>query len=255
MEIPAHDCEIFNEKKSDAVLVIPVINEGNKIRKQLKDIKDCNFKIDVIISDGGSSDGSVEHEFLRLNGVRALLTKLDEGKLSSQLRIAYHWALQERYMYILTIDGNGKDDITLIPRIHQKLIDGYDYVQGSRYIKGGISKNTPIDRFIANRFFHAPIISLATLTKFSDTTNGFRGYSTRFLLDDRVKPFREIFRNYELLFYLTVRAAKLNFKVCEVPVTRIYPKSGPTPTKLSTFSSKITILKETILACLGYYNP
>ena len=255
IEIPNHQCEIFSNKSSDIVLVIPVINEGKKIRDQLSSIKQYNFNIDIVIADGGSSDNSLDSTFLKEQGVRALLVKEDVGKLSSQLRIAYHWSLQEGYQGIITIDGNGKDDVSYIPRIKHRLEQGFDYVQGSRYIKGGFSKNTPLDRVVANRLLHAPIISLATGTRFTDTTNGFRGYSSKFLQDTRVKPFRKIFSNYELLFYLSVRASKLNFKICEEPVSRIYPKTGSTPTKISSFSSRIRILKETLLASIGYYNP
>ncbi len=255
MDIPNFEENIFSRKSSDTILVIPVINEGEKIRTQILNIKKLNFGIDIVISDGGSTDKSLDLSFLKENGVRSLLTKKDIGKLSSQLRIAYFWSLKEGYTKIITIDGNGKDGVSNITRIKKKLDEGYDYVQGSRYIKGGIAKNTPLDRFFLGRFLHAPIISIASRKRFTDTTNGFRGYSKSFLIDERVMPFRKIFSNYELLFYLTVRAGQLNFRVCEVPVTRNYPRRGPVPTKINGFLSKLEILKESILAGLGFYNP
>ncbi|MDC1251803.1 glycosyltransferase family 2 protein, partial [Gammaproteobacteria bacterium] len=222
---------------------------------QLRKIRDNKLNVDVIIADGGSTDESLDFDFLIKQNVNAILIKEDVGKLSSQLRIAYFWALQRGYKGLITIDGNDKDDITFISNVFDALIRGFDYVQGSRYIDGGISKNTPLDRKIANKFIHAPIISLATGFKFTDTTNGLRGYSSKFLYDDQVQPFRDIFKNYELLFYLSVRACKLNFKVCEVPVSRIYPKDLATPTKISGLNSRIDILRETIQASAGCYDP
>lgn len=51
---------------------------------------------------------------------------------------------------------------------------------------------------------------------------------------------------YELLAYLSVRATQIGMKACEIPVTRAYPKTGKTPTKISFFKgNKITILKST----------
>lgn len=255
IDIPNYTEEIFSKKKNDYALVIPVINEGDKIRDQLKRVKLSNLNIDVIIADGGSSDGSLDSKYLQEQEVRAILIKNDIGKLSSQLRIAYFWALKEGYNGIITIDGNGKDDVSYVSKIKNKLMQGYDYIQGSRYVSGGISKNTPIDRKIANQFIHAPLISLSTGFKFTDTTNGFRGYSSKFLQDNNVQPFRNIFCNYELLFYLSVRACKLNFRICEVPVSRIYPKEGAIPTKIRGFKAKFDILKETILVIVGFYNP
>ena len=256
-QVPNYDLNDYFSKTSDSVLIIPVINEGNKIKKQLENIKIKKIQeiVDVVIVDGGSTDGSLERSFLEKQGVRALLVKDDGGRLSSQLRIAYYWALQEEYKTIITIDGNGKDDVSFIFNIQERLDQGYDYVKGSRYINGGKSINTPFDRMIASRFLHAPMISLASGFKFTDTTNGFRGYSSKFLKDERVNPFRDIFINYELLFYLSIRAAKLKFKVCEEPVSRMYPKNEVTPTKISGFSGRLRILKETLLAALGYFDP
>ena len=253
--IPEYKEKIFKEKSSDFALIIPVINEGEKIQNQLKKIQDSDLTVDIIIADGGSTDGSLDFSFLIQQNVNAILIKDDIGKLSSQLRIAYFWALQRGYKGIITIDGNDKDDISFISNVYNALLEGFDYVQGSRYIDGGISKNTPFDRKIANRFIHAPIISLATGFKFTDTTNGLRGYSSKFLNNKQVQPFREVFMNYELLFYLSVRACKLNFKVCEVPVSRIYPKNSATPTKITGLNSRFDILKQTILAGLGCYDP
>lgn len=255
VDIPKYSKRIFFEKKNDYVLVIPVINEGRKIREQLRSIKQSNLDVDVVIADGGSSDGSLNSDFLKEQGVRAILIKDDDGRLSSQLRIGYYWALNESYIGIITIDGNGKDDVSYVKNITDMLKQGYDYVQGSRYVPGGISKNTPLDRKVANKLIHAPIISLGAGFRFTDTTNGFRGYSSKFLGDERVQPFRNIFCNYELLFYLSIRACKLNFRVCEVPVSRIYPKGGATPTKILGIRTRFAILKETILASIGFFNP
>lgn len=42
-----------------------------------------------VIIDGRSSDGSLDRDFLRLHGVRGLLTKTDLRKLGSQPRVGY----------------------------------------------------------------------------------------------------------------------------------------------------------------------
>jgi hypothetical protein len=135
------------------------------------------------------------------------------------------------------------------------LQDGFDYIQGSRYLSGGKAENTPLERTFANRFIHAPLLSLSGRHWYTDTTNGFRAYSARYLLDPRVLPFRDVFQGYELLFYLTVRAGQTGAKIAQVPVRRSYPKNQKTPTKIRGLAGKLMVLKQTILAALGFFHP
>jgi dolichol-phosphate mannosyltransferase len=53
--------------------------------------------VDIIIADGGSTDGSLDLSFLEDNSIRALLTKTDTGKLSAQMRMAFDYLLREKY--------------------------------------------------------------------------------------------------------------------------------------------------------------
>ena len=72
---------------------------------------------------------------------------------------------------------------------------------------------------------------------------------------DRVAVFRDVFPGYELHYYLAIRAARLGFGVCEIPVARRYPAHGPTPTKISPVRGNLRVLKCLFAACLGRYNP
>jgi dolichol-phosphate mannosyltransferase len=245
------------QRSTKYCVVIPVINEGTRIIKQLR--KMCDLKImsltDVIVTDGGSIDNSLDHQFLASMNIRALLIKQDTGKLSTQLRIAYAFALLEGYEGIITIDGNNKDSVESIPFFIDALDHGFDYIQGSRYMKGGRAVNTPLIRYFGLRFVHAPLVSIAARYWFTDTTNGFRAYSTRYLLFPDVQPFRDIFQTYELLYYLSSRASRLGLKVKEVPVVRAYPPRGPIPTKISPVYGSFLMLKVLIFVLLGKYNP
>jgi dolichol-phosphate mannosyltransferase len=59
---------------------------------------------------------------------------------------------------------------------------------------------------------------------------------------------------YELLAYLSTRASQLKMKVCEVPVTREYPKLEKTPTKISFFKGNIQLMSILISNLFGMYN-
>ena len=127
-------------------------------------------------------------------------------------------------------------------------------MQGSRFIKGGKAVNTPLIRYLSVCLIHAPVISLTAGERFTDTTNAFRAYSRKYLTHPQVQPLRDIFVTYELLAYLSVRASRLKLKTCEVPVTRVYPKKGKTPTKISFLKGNSNLLKILINNFKGRYN-
>jgi hypothetical protein len=56
-------------------------------------------------------------------------------------------------------------------------------------------------------------------------------------------------------YYLAIRAARLGYRVKELPVTRAYPQGVPVPTKISPIKGNILVLKTLFKACLNHYNP
>lgn len=235
-------------------IVVPVINEGQKLITQLRGMGASGFA-DIIIADGGSTDGSTDPQLLAELGCHALLIKTSPGGQSTQLRMAFAWALANGYEGIVGIDGNGKDGWEAIPLFMDALDRGVGFVQGSRYVPGGEAVNTPLDRHLAVRLVHAPLISLSAGHWYTDTTNGFRGYSAALLRDQRVAPFRDIFVTYNLHYYLAIRAAKLGYRIEEVPVRRAYPEAGKVPTKIGGLKGRIEILRLLADACLHRYDP
>jgi len=255
--VPAFECTEYAPRTCDYVVLIPVINEGERILKELYRAYKHNIPdyADIVICDGGSTDDSLQERKLRKLEVNTLLVKKDKGKQGAQLRMGIYWALARGYQGIITIDGNYKDSIEDVPKFIQKLKEGYGFVQGSRFVKGGRAVNTPLIRYLSVRLIHAPIISLAAGQRFTDTTNAFRAYAAEYLSDDRVAPLRDVFMTYELLAYLSVRATQLGYKACEIPVTRAYPKKGKTPTKISFLKGNSELLSILFRTLRGAYNP
>lgn len=254
-QVPSFETPLWLGKQYSCCVVIPVINEGDRIKNLLARMAALKIDsiADIIIVDGGSKDGSLELDSLQKQGVRGLLVKTGPGKLSAQLRCAYAFALDQGYGGIVTIDGNDKDDPVAIPSFIAALNKGFDFVQASRFIAGGVPENTPKLRYFAIRIIHAPMLSLFSGFKWTDTTQGFRAYSRKMLLDMTLAPFRDVFMTYELLAYLSYRAPNLGYRCIELPTTRRYPK-GEVPTKISSFKGNIMVLKVLFIACFGAYN-
>ncbi len=255
--VPDFDASVFGEKTSDYILLIPIINEGERIKAELARAQAAGIDklCDIVLCDGGSTDGSTDDATLRASGVNALLVKRGAGKQGAQLRTGIWWALERGYAGILTIDGNNKDSIESVPLFIDKLKAGYDFVQGSRFVPGGEAVNTPKSRLVAVKLLHAPVISLTAGQRFTDTTNAFRAHSRRYLADARVQPLRDVFVGYELLAYLSTRWAKCGYTACEVPVRREYPATGKTPTKISPIKGNLALLNVLFSNAFGRYNP
>jgi glycosyltransferase involved in cell wall biosynthesis len=254
-QVPAFRVLELAPRRTRWCVCVPVINEGERLHAQLERMRPYTSDLDVVIADGGSTDGSLARAYLQATIVRALLTKTGPGKLSAQMRMAMAWGLEQGYEGLIFVDGNNKDDPEALPRFARELAAGADHVQGSRYLPGGKGVNTPLSRHIGVLLVHAPLVSLASRRRCTDTTNGFRAYSAKFLLDERVQPFRDVFAAYELHYYLAIRAARLGFDVREIPVTRVYPTRGKTPTKISPVRGNWRVLRTLFRAVFLGYDP
>lgn len=255
-EVPAFQTFLWLGRSRPWCVVLPVINEGDRIKRLLARMArlEIHGMADIVIVDGGSTDGSLALGGLRETGVRGLLVKTGPGRLSAQLRCAYAFALEQGYGGIVTIDGNDKDDPEAIPRFVSALELGVDFVQASRFLSGGVAENTPWSRRFAIRCIHAPLLSLFSGFPWTDTTQGFRAYSRRVLLDPGIAVFRDVFSSYELLAYLSYRVPRLGYRCLELPTARRYPP-GEVPTKISSIRGNLSVFQVLLRACLGAYDP
>ncbi|MES2659826.1 MAG: glycosyltransferase family 2 protein [Verrucomicrobiota bacterium] len=254
LRFPAYRVEWQRPREKRWAICVFVINEGEKIRKQLRAMLSHAGLVDLIVADGGSTDGSLDAALMEELNIKALLVKTGPGKLSSQMRMAFDYCMDEGYEGVIVIDGNGKDGLDAIPSFVEALEAGWDHVQGSRFIPGGHHENTPLSRYIAVNLIHAPMMSLASGFRYTDTTNGFRAYSRRLLQDPKVDIFRPCFDRYQLHYHLAIEAVREGFRVVEIPVSRVYPASGKTPTKIKGFGGLYSVLRQLFDVCTGQYR-
>lgn len=252
-QVPANEVVVLRPARTRYAVIVPVWNEGQRFERQLGEMLPYSGLADIIVADAPSTDGSTEPSKMAAGNVRAIVSLTERGRLSSALRAAIAYAMTEGYQGIILIDGNGKDDPAAITDFVRELDGGGDYIQGSRYLPGGKAIHTPPMRSFLIRFVHVPLFSLLCGHRFTDTTIGFRAFSRHFLLDSRVRPFRNAFRHYEIYFYLAWAACRYGFEVRHLPVTRSYPASGPVPTKISIFHGNWQMLKPLLMILCRRY--
>ena len=253
-EVPEHEVTEFFPRRTKYCFIPIVYNEGERFIGQLERMSKNAALADIIVADKRSSDGSTDHELLKRCGVRTLLTT-DASGGASAIRMGFAYALKQGYEGVILIDGNGKDGVEALPGYLQKLDEGYDFVQGSRFMPGGVEKNTPLSRSIGIKLIMVPLIWLGSGYVYSDATNGFRGYSMRLLRDPRIEPLRNCFVRFNVQYYLSVMAPAFKFRIVEIPVARVYPDDGTVPTKVIGFRHNFEALWEMVLTVFRYYNP
>ena len=254
-QVPSYDVHELKNRQSRYAVLIPVLEEGERILNQLRRMEFLRGKGDIILGDGGSKDSTGDVSVLKDYCVRTLLIKTSAGKQSAQIRMLLDYGLEQGYEGFVLIDGNNKDGVEAIPAFFEAMDQGFDYIQGSRFVKGGAERNTPWDRKLAAVLLHAPVISLAAGFHYTDTTNGFRALTRSVALDPRLQLFRDIFQSYEIHSYMATRIPRLGYRVKELPVTRTYPANGNTPTKIHGLGGRGQMLKILFWAALSRYNP
>lgn len=253
-QIPLYECKEYFEKRNEYCLLIPTWNEGERIQIELNRLKtvDIPRQIDIFLLDAGSTDGSIEDDFLKDIGIRGVLTIRMKGQANAY-KAGFAKASDEKYKGIVTVDGNNKNSVEQIMEFVDLLEKGYDFVQGSRFMKGGYHENTPLLRLIGMKCFSNPLISISSGFKYTEVMSSFRGYKIEIINDEKIAVFRDIFQTWDLLLYLSNKIPQLGYKVIEIPQTRVYPKKGKTPTKINIIGN-IKIIIQLIKIAMGFYD-
>lgn len=217
-----------------------VLNEGEKIKRVLHKANDY-VHYDVLIIDDGSTDQSLKHIAHNLP-ITIIIHPTNKGA-GYCVREMLSYARDKGYKAILFISGNDKDDAADLKKLMQAIEEGYDFVQGSRFLPDGKFDKMPLYRILATKYVHPFLFSLIAGMKITDSTNGFRGMRTSILFDPRIDLNQAWLDKYELEPYLFFKAIQLGYKVKEVPVTKIYPPKEEGYSKMRPFSGWWSILR------------
>ncbi len=224
-------------------------NESTKIERVLSRFPAVR-EYDLIVMNDGSTDDSVER-IKKFPGV-GIVNHPENRGAGAALRTVHEYALKNGYEVLAVVAGNDKDDPLLVPRVLQPILEeGYDFIQGSRYLPGGGYGQIPFYRVAATKFVHPWLFSAVSGRRVTDSTNGFRAYRTAILRDPRLDLNQSWLDKYELEPYLFYKAIQLGYKVKEVPVTKIYPPHGQSYTKMKPITGWWSILRPLVLLGLG----
>ena len=229
--------------------VIVCYNEHVKIERTLSRFP-AQRPYDLLVLDDGSTDDTAER--VRKFKDVILLSHPTNLGVGAAIRTVNRFALEKGYDVIVHVAGNDKDDPMLIPALLKPILEeGFDYVQGSRYLPGGGYGNMPLYRIVGTRFAHPWLFSLVARQRITDSTNGFRAFRVSLLRDERIRLDDPWLDQYELEIYFFCKVIRLGYKVKEVPVTKIYPPKALGYTKMKPFIGWWSILRPLVYLGLG----
>jgi glycosyltransferase involved in cell wall biosynthesis len=207
---PSHDAPEIS-------VVMPCLNEagsvGTCIEKAWEGIRKTGLTGEVVVSDNGSTDDSVE-----------VATKAGARVVRQPARgygNAYLMGFAEaKGRFIIMGDSDGSYDFTQIDRLIAPLHEGYDYVLGSRFA-GKIMKGAMpwTHRYIGNPVLTGVLNRLFKVDS-SDAHSGMRAFTS-----DAYRRMGLQSQGMELASEIVINASKAGLKGTEVPIT-YHPREG-----------------------------
>lgn len=223
-------------------------NEERKIGEVIERIKKNQIDEILIVNDASTDNTK---RICEEKSVTVISHPRRMGAGAS-LRTALEYALEKEYRVAVLIAGNNKDAPEEIVRLVEPIAkEGFDLVQGSRYLPMGKHGNMPFYRQIATKYIHPWLFSYVSGLKMTDTTNGFRAIRLSILKNKEINLRQEWLVHYELEPYLLYKAIKTGYRVKEVPVSKIYPPREQGYTKMKPISGWWSILKPLVYLYLG----
>lgn len=200
--------------QSSTLIIIPTYNEAENISILLKSIEDLDGTFEVLVVDDNSQDGTIEtvkktnHQYVHT------LNRSSKKGLGSAYIDGFQWALKKNYKIIIQMDA----DLSHQPQYLQPMIEQlaeYDFIVGSRYVKGGGSDNWSFFRKVLSKL-GALYVRAILNSPIKDLTGGFNVWKREVI--DYICQQQIISSGYFIQIEIKNIADKKGFKHCEYPI-------------------------------------
>jgi dolichol-phosphate mannosyltransferase len=205
----------------EMAVIIPTLNERDNIGSLLEGILSADPRLHTIVVDDGSRDGTPELVTSIANGYAERGTDrvhlIERGRkmgYASAVQDGMRYALRHGAQMVLQMDADFSHDPKYLPAVLAKSPD-YDLVIGSRYVRGGGTRNWGIDRKILSGGANA-LVRLLLRLPVRDCTGGFRCWKRELIEKAGVLDFKV--EGYAFLFMTLDRCCRADARIGEVPI-------------------------------------
>lgn len=213
------------ENKLQISIIIPVFNEQGNLKilsEQIADVmSQLDFNYEVIFIDDGSTDNSAQelNAIAKVDKHARIITLLRNYGQTQALAAGIDHALAE---LIITIDADLQNDPKDIPKLLDKINQGYDVVSGWRIKRKDNFWQKKLPSYLAN-FLSVKL----TGVKLHDLGCTLKAY--------KLSVLKEIEFQGEIHRFLPICAAMQGAKIAEVPVRHHKRKHGNSKYGVSRF--------------------
>lgn len=200
-----------------ALVVVPTYNEAESIRELLTRTLHADPRVDVLVVDDGSPDGTAQlvKAMLAEQGRLHLLERIEKQGLGMAYRAGFEWGLDHGYDALVEMDADLSHPPEKLPALLDGLSDA-DVVIGSRYVPGGQTVNWSRTRAALSRAGNA-YVRLALGLPVHDATAGFRAYRRAVLRTLAIETVQS--NGYCFQVEMAHRAWQEGFRIAETPIT------------------------------------
>ena len=190
-------------------------NEIKNIKELIQKIRRYNPKVDILIVDDNSPDGTGQ-EIIKLKKKIKNLFLISRKKklgLDSAHKLGYDFALKKKYNYFITMDADLSHDPKEIKRFIYYL-NSFPFVIGSRYVPGGkcLMKGR---RLLISRYGNQFIKKLLKINS-NEYTNAYRGFNLKKLKNFHLDVVKT--KGYSFFMGTLYEIKKRNFMIKEIPI-------------------------------------
>lgn len=220
------------------VVIIPTYNERANIDKMIEVLEKEIFpkikkhQMKILVVDDRSPDGTadvVRDKMKKYDNIELSLGK-KEGLGAAYMRGMKYAMEKMKAGAVIEFDADFQHDPKHIPELVKKFDQGYDYVIGSRFVKGGtIPKEWSFYRkflTIYGGLFTRLVLFFPNINKVKDTTTGLKLTRVKGVLDK--VDFSKISRGFCYKTELLYQIVNMGVKVTEIPIRFKVRETGET---------------------------
>ncbi len=215
------------------LVIIPTYNEIENIEAMIHKVMSLDKKIDLLIVDDNSPDGTANVVLNMQNQYPDqlhILQRAGKSGLGTAYIAGFHWALDRVYQYICEMDCDFSHPVDQLPNLFKKCEEGADVCVGSRYYGGVVNVvNWPMGRVLMS-YYASKYVQFVTGLNIADTTAGFVCYKREVLEKIGIDDIK--FRGYAFQIEMKFRASRRGYKIVEHPI--IFTDRTAGTSKMST---------------------